>query len=179
MSTLRPQSCARRADPPDADSELAPQGVGFLLGVAHRAHRRTWEAELADLDLTAPQAALLRLIAAQPGQGVRQLARGLGTDPMNVQRVATLLLASDLCEVRQDPDDARRRPLYPTDQGMRRARQIARRAETVEGALNVAFGAEGYATLLAGLQSLIALERRGTGPLTARPNARAVSGEMP
>ena len=179
MSTHRSEGSAGRADPSDADSELAPQGVGFLLGVAHRVRRRTWEAALADLNLTAPQAALLRLIAAQPGQGVRQLARGLGTDPMTVQRVATLLLASDLCEVRQDSDDARRRPLYLTDQGMRRARQIARRAETVEGGLKVALGAESYATLLAGLESLIALERRCTRPPEARPSTRAVSGEMP
>ena len=56
---------------------MAPHGVGFLLGVAHRARRRAWEAELADLDLTAPQAAVLRRIAAQPGSGVRRLARAV------------------------------------------------------------------------------------------------------
>ena len=98
---------------------------------------------------------------------------------MNVQRVATLLLAFGLWEARQDPDDARRRPLYPTHQGMRRARQIARRAETVEGVLDVACGAEGYAALLAGLRSLIALERLGLGPTEARPGPSAVSREVP
>jgi len=179
MSTLRSEIPARRPAPPGANTELAPKGVGFLLGVAHRARRKVWEAALADLDLTAPQAALLRLIAAQPGQGVRQLARALGTDPMNVQRVAESLLDAGLCEARRDPGDARRRPIYPTRQGMRRAHEIARRAESDEGDLVVALGAERYATLLAGLQALIALERRGLDPLAARPTTRAASGRTP
>lgn len=36
---------------------------------------------------------------------------------MNTQRIATTLIAAGLCEPRLDPDDARRRPLYPTVTG--------------------------------------------------------------
>uniref|UniRef100_UPI003982FE3F hypothetical protein n=1 Tax=Lapillicoccus sp. TaxID=1909287 RepID=UPI003982FE3F len=39
--------------------DVAPAGLGFLLGAAHRTRRRVWEATLVDLDLTAPQAAAL------------------------------------------------------------------------------------------------------------------------
>lgn len=139
---------------------MAPHGVGFLLGVAHRARRRAWEADLADLDLTAPQAALLRRIAAQPGSGVRRLARDLETDPMNVQRVAETLRAAGLCEPRQDPSDARRRPLYPTEKGRRLARAVAHRAERAEQDLIDALDAERYQTLVAGLQTLVDHDRR-------------------
>src|SRR5579875_1695760 len=85
--------------------ELGLEGVGFLLGAAHRARRRQWEACLADLGLTAPQAAVLRLITGEPGRGVRHLARRLGTDPMNAQRIVETLVADGLCQIRRDPAD--------------------------------------------------------------------------
>ncbi|MDA8147552.1 MAG: hypothetical protein M0Z93_02080 [Actinomycetota bacterium] len=58
----------------ETEPDPAPQGVGFLLDVAHWARRRAWEASLADLGLAAPQAAVLRLVGARPGSGVRRLA---------------------------------------------------------------------------------------------------------
>jgi DNA-binding MarR family transcriptional regulator len=156
---------------PTAATDVAPQGLGFLLGVAHRTLRRAWEADLADLELTAPQAALLRLIAAQPGQGVRQLARDLGTDPMNVQRIAEILRAASLCELRQDPSDARRRPLYPTDMGSRLATIVAQRAASTEQGLTEALGAARYAMLLTGLRALIAPTRDLLDPPDPRRKA--------
>jgi DNA-binding MarR family transcriptional regulator len=157
---------------------VAPHGVGFLLGVAHRARRRAWEAELADLDLTAPQAAVIRLIAAQPGSGVRRLARDLGTDPMNVQRVAETLAAAGLCEPRHDPVDARRRPLYPTEKGRHLARAVTHRAERAEQDLIDALGAERYHALLGGLDALVGHDRHTLDP-TIRVPKGARSGERP
>jgi len=139
--------------PPDGD--VAPEGLGFLLGVAHRTRRRAWEAELTDLGLTAPQAALLRLVVAQPGRGVRRLASELRTDPMNVQRVAVTLIAAGLCEHRRDPDDARRRPLHPTDAGIRRSAALADRARRAEQELFGALGPERYHDLCNGLLALV------------------------
>ncbi|MHB1837971.1 MAG: MarR family winged helix-turn-helix transcriptional regulator [Solirubrobacteraceae bacterium] len=157
---------------------MAPHGVGFLLGVAHRARRRAWEADLADLELTAPQAALLRLIAAQPGSGVRRLARDLGTDPMNVQRIAETLGAAGLCEPRQDPSDARRRPLYTTEKGRHLARAVAHRAERAEQDLIDALDVEHYHALLAGLDALVEHDRRTLDPTSRIPNG-ARSDETP
>ena len=163
MSTPRSHASGHQGVP-RAGTDVAPTGLGFLLGfllgVAHRAHRRAWEADLADLHVTAPQAALLRLITAEPGQGVRQLARGLGTDPMNVQRVAESLITAGLCEARHDPGDSRRRPLYATELGARRAVAVAQRAESAELDLIDALGEDLYHTLLAGLQALIDHDRR-------------------
>src|SRR5487761_1152378 len=142
-------------DPATVRGELAPHGLGYLLGIAHRARRRAWEAELADLGLTAPQAALLRLIAARPGSGVRRLARELGTDPMNTQRISETLIAAGLCQPRRDPGDARRRPLHPTGRGRELADVIARRAAGSEQQLAAALGAPAYHALVAGLHDLL------------------------
>jgi DNA-binding MarR family transcriptional regulator len=178
MRAPRSQTTALPAAPAAA-TDVAPQGLGFLLGVAHRTLRRAWEAELADLELTAPQAALLRLIAAQPGQGVRQLARDLGTDPMNIQRIAEILRAAGLCELRQDPGDARRRPLYPTNRGRQLAAMVARKAVSAEEALAEALGVERYTMLLSGLRDLIASSRHVLDPPDARRSTSAGSENSP
>lgn len=136
-------------------AESGPEGLGFLLGVAHRARRRAWEAELADLGLSAPQAAVLRIIGAHPGIGVRQLARTLGTDPMNARRIAETLLAAGCCEARRDPVDARRRPLQLTPSGQKLAQMVARKAGDTEEALVNTLGSGAYAALVAGLHLLI------------------------
>ncbi|MDA8073170.1 MAG: MarR family winged helix-turn-helix transcriptional regulator [Actinomycetota bacterium] len=178
MTPGQSPSAARRAGAPAENAEVAPHGVGFLLGVAHRARRRAWEADLADLELTAPQAALLRLIAAQPGSGVRRLARDLGTDPMNVQRIAETLRAAGFCEPRQDPSDARRRPLYPTHEGRRLASAVAHRAQRAEQDLIDALDVERYHALLAGLDALVDHDRRTLDPTNRFPK-EAKSDETP
>lgn len=150
---------------------MAPRGLGFLLGVAHRAHRRAWEAELADLGVTAPQAALVRIVAAQPGHGIRQLARALGTDPMNVQRVAASLVDAGLVGTRADPGDSRRRPLHPTDAGAQLADELARRARRAERRLERALGERRYCTMVEGLQTLIDHDRRVLDPAPSADRA--------
>lgn len=135
----------------------APAGVGFLLGVAHRAERRRFEARLAGLGLTAPQAAVLRLVASEPGSGVRQLARGLRTDPMNTQRILESLVGEGLCEVLPDPSDARRRPVHATRRGAELAAAASELAAEAEGDLAAALGPGTYQALLDGLRDLVAL----------------------
>jgi hypothetical protein len=91
------------AEMPSAGDNHGPSGLGFLLGVTHRERRRAWEAQLADLHITAPQAALPRLVSGHPGRGIRQLVRKLATDLMNVQRLADSLAHRQLLETRVDP----------------------------------------------------------------------------
>lgn len=172
MSDIGPRGSCEPV-PPVEGTDLAPTGLGFLLGVAHRSRRRAWEAELADLDLTAPQAALLRLVTARPGHGVRQLARELGTDAMNVQRVASSLVAAGLCEAGHDPGDARRRPLRPTALGARLADVLARRAELAEAQLARALGTARYRTVLASLQEIVEHDRRALGEKTTSGASRS------
>ncbi len=142
---------------------LGLDGIGFLLGAAHRTRRRLWEAQLADLGLSAPQAAILRLVTAEPGCGIRELARRIGTDPMNARRIVESLLESGLCESRPDPNDARRRPLYPTLRGRDLAQAVADRARRDEQNLVRALGEGCYDSLVAGLRTLIAYQENSQG----------------
>lgn len=139
----------------DASVDLAPAGLGFLLGAAHRTRRRAWEATLSDLDLTAPQAAALRTITAHPGIGLRQLSRVLITDVMNARRLSAYLVEADLCEYRTDPRDARRRPLHPTRAGLEVAVVVAHRAARSEQDLRRVLGPDLHDTLLFGLRRLV------------------------
>ncbi|MGC8463161.1 MAG: MarR family winged helix-turn-helix transcriptional regulator [Acidimicrobiales bacterium] len=150
-------------------AELGLEGIGFLLGMAHRAHRRRWEATLADLGLTAPQAAVLRLVTAEPGCGVRQLARRLGTDPMNIQRIVETLVANGLCTAGRDPADARRRPLHPTEHGRRLARQVADRARRTEQASMELLGDTSYRVVLDALRTLAEPDGGPSPGLAAHP----------
>jgi DNA-binding MarR family transcriptional regulator len=141
-----------------SSTDAAPSGLGFALGLAHRGRRRAFEAGLGDLGLTAPQAAVLRMIAAHPGCGVRQLARMLGTDAMNIRRITETLLAAQLCEARRDPADARRRPLALTGAGIALAALADERAEMDERRLKAGLGEALYDELLAGLRRLVELD---------------------
>lgn len=156
---------ASRGGRPRDQDELGLEGVGFLLGLAHRARRRRWDACIADLGLTAPQAAILRLVSAEPGCGVRDLARRLGTDPMNAQRIMESLVANGLCTAGHDPDDARRRPFYPTERGRGLAELVATRSQGVEEALAELLGDDTYQALVDALRTLV--EGDAGGPSVA------------
>jgi len=146
---------ASRGGRPRDQDELGLEGVGFLLGLAHRARRRRWDATLADLGLTVPQAAILRLVSAEPGCGVRHLARRLGTDPMNAQRIMESLVTNGLCTAGHDPDDARRRPFFPTERGRRLAKLVTTRSQEVEQALAELLGEDTYQALVDALRTLV------------------------
>ena len=152
-------------------------GVGFLLGATHRARRRRWEAALSDLGISAPQSALLRLVVAAPGHGVREISRRLGTDPMNAQRIVESLLVAGLCESRGDPHDARRKPLYPTPAGTKLAGAVTERAERSEAELAGFLGPRRYQALIATLEVVLhhdSTEPAGipeAGPGAKRPPA--------
>ncbi|MCU4185126.1 MarR family winged helix-turn-helix transcriptional regulator [Acidiferrimicrobium sp. IK] len=159
---------AASSDPRRQEGEgFGLAGVGFLLGVAHRARRRQWEGRLSDLGLTAPQAAMLRLVTAEPGQGVRGLGRRLGTDAMNAQRIVETLVAGGLCSARRDPADARRRPLYPTDRGTQLAERVAERASDAELHLANTLGADTYRSLTNALRAVIELDTKTEGHPTS------------
>lgn len=136
-------------------------GLGFLLGVAHRSRRRAWEAQLSDLGVSPPQAALLRLVTQRPGGGIRELARDMVNDPMIVQRLADTLVDRGLLETRADPTDARRRPLYLTAAGQELVAIIIERAAHDEQQIKVQLGQRTYEALMKGLQCLVDSDRRG------------------
>lgn len=132
-----------------------PTSLGFLLGKAHRAARRRFESRLVDLDLSAPQAAVLRTLALGPGVGVRGLARQLGTDPMNAWRLAESLIARELVSREHVPSDRRRRALCLTPQGLALATEVEARARAQDRELATMLGNEAYAALMHGLVAVL------------------------
>lgn len=147
--------------------------LGFLMGRAHRMLRAAWEEAIADLGLSPPQAALLRAAAQQPGCGLRELARRMGTDAMNAKRLADHLEQASLVSSAPDPGHRQRRALRPTRHGTAVARELARRAAAHQRRLADLVGPSQYATLLSLLGHLEAAFAADTSDgLSARGTAR-------
>jgi DNA-binding MarR family transcriptional regulator len=102
--------------------------VGFRLGLVHRTLRATWEQELADLEITPPQAAALRAVVEGEVCGLRGLARRLGSDVMNVRRLVEHLEGAGLVLTKADPGHRQRHLIRPTAEGVAVGEEIARRA---------------------------------------------------
>jgi DNA-binding MarR family transcriptional regulator len=92
-------------------------GVGFLLAQigSHAASR--FAERIATLDLTPPQAGLLRLLAVRPGRSQRELADALGVPPSRFVPFADAMEQRGIIERRRNPDDRRLHALYLTDEG--------------------------------------------------------------
>ncbi len=131
-------------------------GIGFRLGRAHRRLRSAWEARIADLGLTGAQAAVVRAVAEQPGTGLRELARKLRADPMNVKRLADSLERAGLVRSTSDPADRRRRVLLPTAEGTAVSDRLSGRAVNWDAHLEGLLGPADLATLQALLDRLAA-----------------------
>ena len=151
------------AGAPEFRSALQPlsQDVGFRLGRAHRHLRASWERAIADLGVTAPQAAALRAAVAQPGQALRGLARVLGTDPMNARRLAIDLERLNLVEVRTSVRDRRTKGVWPTELGTTLAEELSRRARARRRSLERELGTAAYRQLEELLEQLLATDALG------------------
>jgi DNA-binding MarR family transcriptional regulator len=153
--------------PPRANSLEA--SLAFRLGRAHRTVRAAWQARLADLGLSSAQASTLRAVLERPDAGLRELARTLGTDPMNAKRLADGLQDAGLIESRVVAQDRRLRVLVPTDAGRRLGAEVARRAQAWSATLDQIIGPGEAAATLATLDRL----ERGVAALDARDDAAA------
>lgn len=123
----------------------SPQGLlrsefGFRLGRAHRALRAAWEQTIADLRLSPPQAAVLRAVSRHEACGLRALARGLGTDVMNLRRLADHLEQAGLVQVIPDPEHSQRRVVRATSAGVAVSEQLAARAAALNQRLEQLLG---------------------------------------
>ncbi len=149
MSTTSPAST------PDATAAgRLEAGLGFRLGRAHRIVRGAWQAQIGDLGLSGAQASVLRAVAEHPGVGLRELARALGTDPMNAKRLADGLEAEGLLVSSADAGDRRLRVLEPTDAGLALASEVRQRALAWTATLEGLVGQADIAAVLAVLDRL-------------------------
>jgi DNA-binding MarR family transcriptional regulator len=167
MSTVEPDQAAsghvNRRHPVAGD-------LGFRLGLAHRTLRAMWEREIAELGVTPPQAAVLRAVTEGEACGLRGLARRMGSDVMNVRRLAEHLERGGLVSIGQDPLHRQRRIVRPTADGVTVSEELARRAARRNRHLVELLGEDD----LASLQDL--LDRLQTALMGAGPSAQSPEG---
>lgn len=102
----------------DGGGDLGGTRTAFLLAAlgAHAAAR--FAERVAALDLTPPQAGVLRAIAAQPGLSQQALAQLLGTPPSRLVALLDGLDERGLVERRRNPADRRLHALHLSEDGL-------------------------------------------------------------
>lgn len=138
--------------------------LGFRLSRLARAMRKQWADELDTYSLSPPQAAILRAVALQPGCAVREVARALASDAMNVKRCVDELESQNLLKSESRPGDKRARALYLTPSGSDIAKDVDRLARVQEAQLHsvISPDEESYlARILDHLEELLALGTSG------------------
>ena len=110
-------------------------GSAFLLTQIGTHAAQEFAGRVAALDLTPPQAGLLRAIAAGPGRSQQALARYLGTPPTRLVALVDGLEERGLVERRRNADDRRLYAVHLTDAGRRFMGRLARVAREHDDAL--------------------------------------------
>lgn len=146
-SLVRQDGVGPTRDDGTARTSQLESELGFRLGRAHRALREAWGAQIVDLDVTPPQAAMLRAVCEQPGSGVRELGRLTHTDAMNAKRLVDHLERSGLVGSVADPRHRQRRVLRPTVAGEALAGQVSSRADAWNRRLAHQLGPDGVRAL--------------------------------
>ncbi len=109
-----------------------PDGVGFLLAQVGGHAARRFAARVSTLDLTPPQAGLLRAIARRPGQTQQSYAAHLGVPPSRFVTLVDSLERRGVIERRRSLDDRRAYGLHLTSDGDALMRDIGRVARAHE-----------------------------------------------
>ncbi|MGH3439567.1 MAG: MarR family winged helix-turn-helix transcriptional regulator [Sciscionella sp.] len=116
--------------PGNSKPEQGSGSSAFLLAQvgAHAASR--FAERLAELDLTPPQAGLLRAIAVEPGRSQQALAKQLGTPPPRLVALVDGLERRGVVQRRRNPDDRRLHAIHLTEAGGKLLSQLGRIAIT-------------------------------------------------
>ncbi|NNN14112.1 MAG: winged helix-turn-helix transcriptional regulator [Acidimicrobiaceae bacterium] len=138
---------------PDA-SHLLEGGIGFRLSRITRNLRHTWSCRLKPLGISPPQAAIIRGLSNFSEISLRELARLLGADPMNVKRCVDDLESLQLVKSGTNEDDKRQRILTLTKCGQGLADKINQLAKVQEQWLRTAIPSDDLTPFLDALKSL-------------------------
>jgi DNA-binding MarR family transcriptional regulator len=123
------------SSPDRADAAVPAAGNAFLLAQIGAYAAARFAGRITELDLTLPQAGLLRLVAWRPGRSQQDLAELLGTPASRLVRMVDDLEQRGLLERRRNTEDRRRYALYPTEQGSRFMARLARAGAEHEDAI--------------------------------------------
>lgn len=127
--TTNPGPPLANARPVRARARAGSDGSAFLLAQlgAHAAQR--FAERIAELDLTPPQAGLLRSIAGQPGRSQQAIAAELGTPATRLVAMIDELEGRGVLERRRNPDDRRLYAIHLTDEGTKLLARLGRAAQ--------------------------------------------------
>ncbi len=150
-------------------------GLGWLLGAVHRRIRARWAERLRRYGLTPPQAAVLRTLERRPGCSLRELARIVEAEPINLSRTIEPLEAAGLVVRSTSALDRRAHALTLSDTGRARARELELEAHRFELELHALLAPE-PPKLTAWLQDVLERLRR-SAPLS--PDEGGEAGVRP
>ncbi|MGE3286251.1 MAG: MarR family winged helix-turn-helix transcriptional regulator [Pseudonocardia sp.] len=152
---------------------LREPGAAFLLAQLGAYAARRFADRVAELDLTPPQAGLLRAVAARPGQSQQVLAAYLGTPPTRLVALVDGLEERGAVERRRNPEDRRLYALYLTPPGEELLAAVGRVAAAHEQAMLAALDDDERVQLRALLARLVADQGLTTG---VHPGYRTLRG---
>ena len=110
-------------------------GNAFLLAQIGAHAARRFAERIAELELTPPQAGLLRSIARAPGRSQQVIADQLGTPASRLVALVDGLEKRGILERRRNPDDRRNYALYLTDAGLSFMNRLGMAAREHEDAI--------------------------------------------
>ncbi len=142
--------------PRSRDDQDPPQtgGVAFLLAQLGAHAAAAFAERIRPLQLTPPQAGVLRLLAQFPGQSQRELANALGMHAPRLVALIDELEDRGLVARERDPGDRRNYAISLTDEGRRLLAQLGRVARQHEQAITAALNDNERAQLLTLLRRL-------------------------
>jgi DNA-binding MarR family transcriptional regulator len=129
-------------------------GVAFLLAQLGAHAAAAFAERIRPLELTPPQAGVLRRLGQFPGQSQRGLADALGMHPPRLVALIDELEDRGLVARDRDPDDRRNYAISLTDEGRRALAELAGVAREHELAITAALDDDDRAQLLALLRRL-------------------------
>jgi DNA-binding MarR family transcriptional regulator len=139
---------------PTTDNHESPRngGVAFLLAQLGAHAAAAFAERIRRLELTPPQAGVLRRLGQVPGQSQRGLAEALGMHAPRLVALIDELEDRGLVARARDVDDRRNYAISLTDEGRRTLTKLARVAREHELAITAALDGDERAKLLVMLQ---------------------------
>jgi DNA-binding MarR family transcriptional regulator len=118
-----------------AVDDRRPTGAAFLLTQLGTHAARRFGERVAAVDLTPPQAGLIRAVAREPGRSQQALAERLGTPATRLVALVDSLEQRGVLERRRNPDDRRLHAVHLTPDGEALRDDLGRLAAEHEDAL--------------------------------------------
>jgi DNA-binding MarR family transcriptional regulator len=140
--------------PPTARDARHDGGVAFLLAQLGAHAASAFAERIRPLELTPPQAGVLRRLAQFPGQSQRELADALGMHAPRLVALIDELEDRGLVARDRDPSDRRNYAISLTDEGRQLLAELSRVAHQHELAITAALDDNDRAQLLALLRRL-------------------------